>query len=521
MPNEEYNKNTLKIFDDCACFIKKIKDDIESLQITNIGELFILNIHKGLCLLNETTPSSEIVKEAKNVNAVLLKKVITDEEILMYKPPVSDEYETFMISSIFNALKFVVNKWENIEDILLNFGLDPQTFISSVNTTNISEIKERHEKEKGLINKILSIKITKLPSYFIVYISFAFYRNVIINAYKEYPQDIIFIFLKLSKYIGEKYSSVYKERILKLSSLWKKILSDGNKIIDILKEYGLDNIINLGITESSTFKKNIHVYKSDEDIYPSDKIRALYADLFFTVYHLIYKCPQKLIKIAFSLMSDKVSPQLQEAMFKSFSATDYNTLIQYEYEWWRRKTGQTLDIPYPFSTEPFDKNNTTIVDYDLDDVKYNTNKFINQHKTSEIGKSDEQSTKPTRDEIIKKLEKYFNTYEDDPVKGERFITDYLDDVIELSEDITDNYKSYGFAYILFHSKYFDWKKDKFNLKFVELIEPIFGIQIIERKGKYYPKDGLKKTKEILNIKKYKKLYGLLDDETKRRLKDKS
>ena len=92
---------------------------------------------------------------------------------------------------------------------------------------------------------------------------------------------------------------------------------------------------------------------------------------------------------------------------------------------------------------------------------------------------------------------------------------------ELSEDITDNYKSYGFAYILFHSKYFDWKKDKFNLKFVELIEPIFGIQIIERKGKYYPKDGLKKTKEILNIKKYKKLYGLLDDETKRRLKDKS
>ena len=514
MPNEEYNKNTLKIFDDCACFIKKIKDDIESLQITNIGELFILNIHKGLCLLNETTPSSEIVKEAKNINAVLLKKVITDEEILMYKPPVSDEYETFMISSIFNALKFVVNKWENIEDILLNFGLDPQTFISSVNTTNISEIKERHEKEKGLINKILSIKITKLPSYFIVYISFAFYRNVIINAYKEYPQDIIFIFLKLSKYIGEKYSSVYKERILKLSSLWKKILSDGNKIIDILKEYGLDNIINLGITESSTFKKNIHVYKSDEDIYPSDKIRALYADLFFTVYHLIYKCPQKLIKIAFSLMSDKVSPQLQEAMFKSFSATDYNTLIQYEYEWWRRKTGQTLDIPYPFSTEPFDKDNTTIVDYNL----YDINEFKNQQEICECidSKQKTENNEVDRNQIITNLEPYFKISIDDSVngKGNRFIINYLDDVIELSRTIKDSYNSYGFAYILFNSKYFNWKEDKFNARFVELIESIFKIQIKERR-KYYQKDGCKKAKEILNKSKYKKLRGLLNDVTKK------
>lgn len=502
MTNDEYNKITLKIFDDYVCYFNEIRDD-KSLQVTNIGELFILNIHKGFCLLNESTPSSEIVKEAKNINNTLDET--TDEEILMYKPPISDEYGTFMTSSWFNGLKYVVNNWENIEDILLSLGLDPQVFISSVNNTaNISDVNKRLEKEIYLINEFLSIKNSDLLLRFFTYIFYAFCKNEIINVFKGLPQDIFFSLLKTSKYIGEKYSVVYKERIFKICSSWKKILSDVNKIIDILKEYGLDNFINLGITEFSTLKKNFHAYKSDEDIYPSDKIIALVADLLFIVYHFIYKSPQNLIKIVFFLMSDKASPQLQEAMFKSFSATDNNTLIQYEYEWWQRKTGQILDIPYPFSTEPFDKNNTTIVDYDLDNEK----KFINQHK-------------PTRDEIIKKLEKYFNTYEDDPVKGERFITDYLDDVIKLSEDITDNYKSYGFAYILFHSKYFDWKKDKFNLKFVELIEPIFGIQIIERKGKYYPKDGLKKTKEILNIKKYKKLYGLLDDETKRRLKDKS
>ena len=227
----------------------------------------------------------------------------------------------------------------------------------------------------------------------------------------------------------------------------------------------MDNFINLGITEFSTLKKNFHAYKSEEDIYPSDKIIALVADLLFIVYHFIYKSPQNLIKIVFFLMSDKASPQLQEAMFKSFSATDNNTLIQYEYEWWQRKTGQILDIPYPFSTEPFDKNNTTIVDYDLDNEK----KFINQHK-------------PTRDEIIKKLEKYFNTYEDDPVKGERFISDYLDNVIDLSNTIKDRYNSYGFSYILFHSKYFNWEEDKFNLKFVEHIESDFGIQIEKKEN---------------------------------------
>lgn len=239
----------------------------------------------------------------------------------------------------------------------------------------------------------------------------------------------------------------------------------------------------------------------------------------FIVYYFIYQHPQYLVNWTFKLMSDEKSIQFRKSIFIALCEDTYAALIQYEYEWWRRKTGQTLDIPFPFSTEPFDKNNTTIVDYDLDDVKYNTNKFINQHETSEIGKSDEQSTKPTRDKIIEKLEKYFNTYEDDPVKGERFIADYLDNVIDLSTTIKDRYNSYGFSYILFHSKYFNWEEDKFNLKFVEHIESDFGIQI-EKKGKYYPKDGLKKTKEILNIKKFKKLYGLLDDETKRRLKDK-
>ena len=47
------------------------------------------------------------------------------------------------------------------------------------------------------------------------------------------------------------------------------------------------------------------------------------------------------------------------------------------------------------------------------------------------------------------------------------------------------------------------------------MESCFGIQIIERKGKYYEHDGREMAKEILNIRGNKKLCGLLDAETKR------
>ena len=115
-----------------------------------------------------------------------------------------------------------------------------------------------------------------------------------------------------------------------------------------------------------------------------------------------------------------------------------------------------------------------------------------------------------------RLKPYFKISIDDPVneKGNRFIIDFLDKVIELSETINDSYNSYGFAYILFNSKYFNWEEDKFNTKFVKLIESIFNIQIKER-GIYYQKDGRKKAKDILNRNNYKRLRGLLNDVTKK------
>lgn len=204
---------------------------------------------------------------------------------------------------------------------------------------------------------------------------------------------------------------------------------------------------------------------------------------------------------------------MQEAMYNSFRSGDTNSLIQYEYEWWCSETSKKLDIPFPFSTRPFNKSNTTIVDYNL-----YYNEFKNQPEICESidSKQKTENNKVDRNQVINKLKPYFeiSTYDSTDIEDNRFITDYLDNVIDLSAEITDSYKSYGFAYILFNSKYFNWEEDKFNTRFVELIESIFKIQIKERR-KYYQKDGCKKAKEILNRSKYKKLRGLLNDVTKK------
>lgn len=522
MINKRYKKIVVEIFDDIYNY------EPADMKVTNICEIFICKLHEAFCSVRKSSIrfhdiiAADISNHKPKANSIQDFNDTENKELqeLLKDPKEELNFIRVFIKIVVHTLKYANNNIPNIKDIYTRLGINnPETFMSSIDyaSNNINN-KDGFREGLNIFDALHTKGHEELAFIFIRFLSSKYKKEFIIDICKNYSQKEVLRYVKACKYFGETYKSIYKNRISELASLKNEISMDINALVKALKDYDIDKYFtNLyGLTGYETIN-----YINKQKFIGNSKHKIFYVDIMSIVYYLIYQHPQYLVNWTFKLMLDKNSIQFRKSIFRALCDDTYAALFQYEYEWWQRKTGQTLDIPFPFSTEPFDKNNTTIVDYDLDDVKYNTNKFINQHETCEIGKNDEQSTKPTRDEIIKKLEKYFNTYEDDPVKGERFITDYLDDVIELSEDITDNYKSYGFAYILFHSKYFDWKKDKFNLKFVELIEPIFGIQIIERKGKYYPKDGLKKTKEILNIKKYKKLYGLLDDETKRRLKDKS
>ena len=100
-------------------------------------------------------------------------------------------------------------------------------------------------------------------------------------------------------------------------------------------------------------------------------------------------------------------------------------------------------------------------------------------------------------------------------KGGVFLTDYLSDVISLSKSISKSHAVYGFAYILFKSRYLNWGTVHFDDNFVYKIAKIF--QIENQIGtKYNESQAKKKAKQILE--KYEKLQGLLDERTKKILR---
>ena len=349
MTNEEHNNWALKIYNENDDFFERIEENPKYLQITNISELFISKIHYAFNLLNEPTPKSEIVRESNNVDKELNKNNPEEKDVSIYESPLSEELSIIAVSTWFKGLAYAVDNWENIEDLLLYFGLDnPSAFIFSVkNIANISDVDKKKKKEASLLSDLLSVNKSDLAFDFLIYVLFASYRNTIITKCKKTSQKSVLEFLKFCKYLGERYPSLYKKRISKILFTLKKVSKDINKIVDLIDEYDMNYFVNKFISYNSLDE----IINDDEDIDFSDKNIACMVDVMFALYHFFYICPQNIIKIAFFLMSGRMSPQLQEAMFKSFSATDYNTLIQYEYEWWRRNTGQTLDIPYQFSAE--------------------------------------------------------------------------------------------------------------------------------------------------------------------------
>lgn len=188
MTNEEYYKLASNISDEINDFSEKIEENPKYLQITNISELFISKIHYAFNLLNEPTPKSEIVRESNNVDKELNKNDSEEKDVSIYEAPLSEELSLMAVHMWFKGLAYAVDNWENIEDLLLHFGLnDPSAFIFSVkNTANISDVGERLEKEAYLLRELLSVNKSDLVHDFLLYVFFASYRNTIITKCKKH-----------------------------------------------------------------------------------------------------------------------------------------------------------------------------------------------------------------------------------------------------------------------------------------------------------------------------------------------
>lgn len=460
MTKEEYQAIAKQIFDELESFKES------DCKITNIGELFALKIINGLGSVSEPTPKSGIIKEAKINIENKLESIDTEPSI--FEPPLKSHTERIFIIFLFRTLQYMINTWDNIENVLLYYGLkNPSSVIDTIKTiADMPNTNDSYELMRKFIYWLINNGNDKLLSLFLGGY-FDLYRTFIIDIFKLFSSDneAIIQFLKSIKCLGEKYPTLYKERMAFYHYLMKKLPNDTNRIGDYFKDMGIEGFPENMYTEL-TFEmidggENDDEESDEEDI-SDEKFAVFFVDLMFILYRFIYKDPQYLIKLGFLLTSDKFSPEIQEAMFSSFSSKDYNSLIQYEYEWWCKETGQTLSLPYPFSDEPLNKSSTSIHDYDL------------------YAKHDIVNKTPIRDKkrIEHDLEPYFTIFQGSSnKKGHVYKSKYSSSMIDLADNIKGSKAVYGFAYILFKSRYFNWGSGrKFDSDFVQTIANVFMLE---------------------------------------------
>lgn len=170
--------------------------------------------------------------------------------------------------------------------------------------------------------------------------------------------------LKYAKYTGVKYHSIYKERMLIIQNKVNSFSHENGNLEDFLPQDIIDLFINYG-------NKFISLKDVDDAVYEEfgNKYYFLALDFLFVLYYFIYEAPQHIVKLGFYLMSDMISANISGAIIPSFQKQDYAGLIQYEYEWWCKETGERLSLLFPFFEGQLDLSKINIVDYDLDKKK--------------------------------------------------------------------------------------------------------------------------------------------------------
>lgn len=502
MTDVEYNEFAQKILND-----SNFEIEFSSLNITNIGEVFLLKIKEGLAMLDEHTFPCKGADKVKNRLLPFFNDLTNDESEDVGELPLSDKVCLFISYILFGGIRLAIKNHPDPEFMLQNMGVEnAMDFINRVNDVeNINNVDELYESINDIGSSLASIigpdKLINISVWGMI----SLFGKKVIRICKQGSTEEVLAFFKYIKYLGEKYPLIYKERIASIYYNIKTFFNDAN-IGELIPQTIFDDFFN----NSIYLKSFTDIYAFMDEKF-GDEHTYLGLDLMFSIYYLIYDKPQYLVKLGFALMLDKMPGNVSKALFLTFREQDYAALIQYEYVWWCKETGGELSLPFPFFEGAIDLQNIDIVDYNLD---YKIPLKIEQ--TIDDNMSIENRNNYSI-QILHDLEPYFVVFDKgvSSEKGSVYKRDYSSLVITFSEKISSSWPVYGLAYILYKSRYFNWGDGcKFDEIFVRKIAGIFNLQ--DKLTTSYPENKAKnKAWEILQ--ENKNLQGLLDSDKMKEL----
>lgn len=372
MTNAEYKEFAKKVLKDIE--LDDDKPKIRNISITNIGEIFALNIIEGIANLDENTFPHRGADKVNNTFLSLVNSKIANRKESVGGLPPSNTTLTFISYIAFMGLRSAISNHSNPEYMLQNLGVeDARDFIFEVNNIdNINDDEESFNAILDIYGRLSDIigwdNLWKISCWGMV----SFYGRNIIELFKDLSPKEILYFFKLAKYISNKYHSICKERVVIIQSTIKFVFNNEyNNIEDFIPQDIIDTVIK-NYAKFKSFEKMNASIGTEDDAIPTEieeKYKYLALDGLFVLYYYIYERPQSIVKLGFNLMSDKVSSNISGAMISSFRKQDYAGLIQYEYEWWCNETGERLSLPFPFFEGQLNLSGISIVDYDLDKKK--------------------------------------------------------------------------------------------------------------------------------------------------------
>lgn len=365
MTNAEYNDFAKKVLDD---ILSDDNPNTQSTDITNIGEIFALKIIEGIANLDENTFPHRGADKVNNefISLINNTKNNNNSNECIGNLPISDTTIIFINYSLFLGIRLAINTHSDPEYMLQRLGIeDARSLISIVNNVeNIDNAKESFNLILEIYDYLHSFinddELIRLSLWGII----SFYGSSIIKACKSESLEDVFYLFKDVKYITEKYHSIYKERIIIIHNTAKLLFNEEYNVEEIFPQHIIDFIINYS-TKIKSIKDLEDIISEDFD----DKYNSIVLDLFFILYYFIYEVPKSIVKLGFYLMSDMLSSNINRAITPSFQKQDYAELIQYEYEWWCKETGERLSLPFPFFEGQLDLSKINIVDYDLNKKK--------------------------------------------------------------------------------------------------------------------------------------------------------
>ena len=489
-------------------------------KITHISELFFIKVREALLKSRRKESTLTIAKEwdgiqnhSKDDNDK--PKQNDKRDLSLYETSDSNDNSAFGEIEQFRCLQFMIESFPNVEKILERMGIDnPKSLIQKIKSVDRIENENDWKivlsimTEFGNVNEDNKTFFFALSKYYLI-------KESLLTVLEMITENHCLSILKRIKVIGDKYKDIYLERFQKYVLIFQHFDEYSDKHWDAIIR-SLNRFTEIGL-----YHKNILNPKKWDDFFKNNEINfafspALVLDFIFFIYLITYEVPFWVV-VGFFFTSSKVSLHLREAMIAAFKESNYAPLIQYEYECCCNGGEGTIPIRF-YTGSSVDLTSFGIIDYNLDE--YEMPNYL-QSSTSKKEQEDKQTDEIQMDEIQTDakqiehdLEPYFVVFDgrSSKKKGTVFLSDYFSDVITLSKTISKSRAVYGFAYILFKSRYLNWDTMDFDDNFVFKIAEIFHLE--NQIGTKYNESQSKKAAQLL-LKKHKKLQGLLNERAKK------